>query len=113
MPAYVLVEIDVQDAAAFERYKALAPASIARYGGRYLVRGGAPTSLEGSWTGRRLAILEFANAGDAQAWWASPEYSEARALRQSCANTDMLLLEGFQPTGPRQVSGVASTDPST
>ena len=113
MPAYVLVEIDVQDAAAFERYKTLAPASIARYGGRYLVRGGAPTSLEGSWTGRRLAILEFANAEDARTWWASPEYAEARALRQSCANTDMLLLEGFQPTGPRQVSGVASTDPST
>jgi uncharacterized protein (DUF1330 family) len=113
MPAYVLVEIDVQDPAAFERYKTLAPPSIAHHGGRFLVRGGAPTPLEGSWTGRRLAIVEFANAEDARAWWASPEYAEARALRQSCAKTDMLLLEGFEPAGPPEVRRVASRPPPT
>jgi uncharacterized protein (DUF1330 family) len=41
MPAYFIVEIDVQDAAAFDQYRAQVPATIARYGGRYLVRGGS------------------------------------------------------------------------
>ena len=48
---------------------------------------------------RRLVILEFANADDARAWWASPEYAEAKALRQSCAETEMVLAEGVEPPG--------------
>lgn len=97
MPAYVLVDIGVKDFAMYERYKTLAPPSIARYGGRYIVRGGPTTQLEGDWAPRRLVILEFAGVEDARAWWASPEYAEAKALRQSCADTDMVLVEGFQP----------------
>ena len=48
MPAYVVVEISVNDAERYERYKQLAPPSIAAYGGRYLVRGGKTEALEGS-----------------------------------------------------------------
>jgi uncharacterized protein (DUF1330 family) len=99
MPAYVLVNIDVQDPETYERYKALAPPSIAQYGGRYIVRGGPTTQLEGDWAPRRLVILEFASAADARAWWASPEYAEAKALRQSCSETQMVLAEGFEPPG--------------
>lgn len=99
MPAYVVVNIEIRDPAAYERYKALAPPSIARYGGHYLARGGPTTRLEGGWMPRRLVILEFANADDARAWWASPEYAEAKALRQSCAETEMVLVEGVEPPG--------------
>lgn len=95
MRAYVIVEIDVRDAATYERYKVLAPPSIAVYGGRYIVRGGAITVLEGGWTPRRLVVLEFPTAERAAAWWASPEYAEAKALRQACAGTEMVLIEGL------------------
>ena len=95
MPAYIVVDITVEDAQTYERYRALAPPSIALYGGRYLVRGGATEALEGTWTPSRLVILEFPTAERAQAWWASPEYAEAKALRQTCARTDMLLVEGI------------------
>ena len=95
MTAYVIVEIDVRDADTYERYKVLAPPSIAAYGGRYIVRGGATTVLEGDWAPRRLAVLEFPTAERAATWWASPEYAEAKALRQACAGTDMILIEGM------------------
>ncbi|MFL5577162.1 MAG: DUF1330 domain-containing protein [Gemmatimonadaceae bacterium] len=99
MAAYVVVDITIHDASTYERYKSLAPASIAAYGGRYLARGGTSTTLEGAWRPARLVILEFASAAQAQAWWDSPEYAPAKALRQACASTEMVLLDGpaFDP----------------
>ncbi|MFL5344398.1 MAG: DUF1330 domain-containing protein [Hyalangium sp.] len=100
MPAYVVVEVEVHDAQTYERYKKLAPPAIAAYGGRYLVRGGATEVLEGSWKPPRFVVLEFPTAERARAWWSSPEYAEAKALRQSCAHTQMLLVEGLSaPVG--------------
>jgi uncharacterized protein (DUF1330 family) len=95
MPAYVVVEIAVHDAKTYERYKELAPPSIAAYGGRYLARGGATEALEGKWNPPRFVILEFASVERARAWWSSPEYAAAKALRQASAETRMLLVEGL------------------
>jgi uncharacterized protein (DUF1330 family) len=94
MPAYVLVQIDVRDPAAYERYKTLAGPAVTAHGGRYLVRGGHTEILEGSWQPPRLVILEFPDAAKARAWWSSAEYTEAKAIRQSCSATEMLLAEG-------------------
>ena len=94
MSAYIAVEVVIEDPIRYERYRQLAPPSIALYGGRYLVRGGAVTTLEGDWQPRRFVILEFPSAERARAWWDSPEYAEAKALRQSCARTDMILVDG-------------------
>jgi uncharacterized protein (DUF1330 family) len=99
MPAYVVVQIEVEDAERYEAYKRQAPPSIAAYEGRYLVRGGPSTLLEGDWQPSRLVILEFPDAARARAWWASPEYADAKALRQGCTRTQMLLIEGVAP-GP-------------
>jgi uncharacterized protein (DUF1330 family) len=99
MAAYIVVEIAIQDAETYERYKLLAPPSIAAYGGRYLVRGGAVEVLEGSWKPPRFVILEFPTVERARAWWSSPEYAPAKALRQASTQTDMLLVEGL--SGPQ------------
>jgi uncharacterized protein (DUF1330 family) len=98
MAAYVVVQIAIHDPATYERYKAMAPASIAAYGGRYIVRGGPSEVLEGSWQPPRLVVLEFPTVAQAQAWWASPEYAPAKAVRQGCASTEMLLIEGGGPS---------------
>ncbi len=95
--AYVVVEIDVQDAAAYERYKALAPAAIAAHGGRYLVRGGSTETLEGGWAPPRFVILEFPSAAAGRAWWGSREYASARAIRHASAHSRMVLAEGLEP----------------
>jgi uncharacterized protein (DUF1330 family) len=94
----VIVDIEITDPKSYERYKHLAPPSISQYGGRYLARGGATEPLEGSWQPKRLVILEFPTAERARAWWASPEYAEAKTLRHACARSEMLLVEGL-PTG--------------
>ena len=99
MAAYVVVQIAVEDPTAYEEYKALAPASIAAYGGRYVVRGGRSEVLEGSWQPSRLVVLEFPTADRARAWWGSAEYAPAKAIRQRCARTEMLLIEGHAATG--------------
>jgi len=94
MPAYIAVDITIDDPKTYDRYKLLAPPSIAKYEGRYLVRGGTTTTLEGDWSPSRFVILEFPTADKARQWWGSPEYAEAKALRQSCARTQMVLLDG-------------------
>ena len=94
MPAYVVVQIAIDDPATYERYKELAPPSIAAYGGRYVVRGGRTEVLEGTWQPPRLVILEFPTGTQARAWWSSPEYAPAKAMRQRCAQTEMLLIDG-------------------
>lgn len=95
MPAYVIVNIDVQDLIIYEEYKRLAPASIAQYGGKYLARGGATEVLEGDWTPKRFVILQFESVARAKEWLNSPEYSLARSLRQQSATTEMIVTEGL------------------
>ena len=95
MPAYVVVEISIEDAGVYERYKALAPASIARYGGRYIARGGHSEALEGEWDPCRVVILEFESVARAKQWLESPEYKEARSLRHASAHTQMIVVDGL------------------
>ena len=95
MSAYVVVEIEVLDEARYETYKQLVPPTLAAYGGRFLVRGGAVETLEGEWSPPRFVILEFPSVAQARAWWASAEYAEAKALRQATARTQMILVAGL------------------
>jgi uncharacterized protein (DUF1330 family) len=103
MPAYVVVDIEIHDPERYERYKGMAPPSIAQYGGRYLTRGGETNVLEGDWTPKRFVILEFPTIERARAWWGSPEYAEAKALRQACATTRMVVADGIPVGAPLPV----------
>jgi uncharacterized protein (DUF1330 family) len=94
MSAYVVVEVEILDAEKYERYKELVPASIARYGGRFIVRGGKVQNLEGTWSPQRFVVLEFPSSEKAVAWWNSEEYAAAKALRQASSQTQMILVEG-------------------
>ena len=94
MPAFVIVEIEVHDPEAYENYKSLVPASVEAYGGRFIARGGATESLEGDWAPERIVVLEFPSLERARQWWASPEYSDAKAIRMRAAQTRMIATEG-------------------
>jgi uncharacterized protein (DUF1330 family) len=95
MPAFVIVQVDIRDPVAYERYKALAPGSIAAHGGRYIARGGHSEALEGEWDPCRVVILEFESVDRAKTWLESPEYREARSLRHASATTQMIVVEGL------------------
>lgn len=95
MPAYVIVNVTVHNPARYEEYKRLATPTVAAYDGRYVVRGGPVDVREGGWTPSRLVILEFPTVERARAWWDSPEYAPAKAVRQSCADTQLVITEGL------------------
>ena len=95
MSAYIVVQVDVHDQAAYDEYRKLVPPTITAYGGRIVVRGGQTETLEGTWSPKRFVILEFDSVEQAKRWWASPEYAEAKALRQRAAKTEMLVVEGL------------------
>ena len=94
MTAFVIVDIKVHDPETYENYKSLVPASVEAYGGRFIARGGATESLEGDWAPERIVMLEFPSLERARRWWASPEYSEAKAIRMRTAHTRMIATEG-------------------
>ena len=66
MPAYIIVEIDIVDPVGYEEYKKLAGATVEKYGGKYIVRGGKTEVLEGDWKPKRIVVLEFESAAARQ-----------------------------------------------
>ena len=96
MSAYVVVTVDVHDPARYEEYRRMVPATIAAYGGRFIVRGGTLHEMEGKWPRPRLVIVQFPDVDAAKRWWASPEYAPARALRQSISTAELVIVEGFE-----------------
>ena len=96
MSAYIVVQVDIRDPERFAEYRTMVPASLEAYGGRFLARGGATQTLEGDWQPPRLVILEFDSVDQAKRWWDSEEYREARDLRQASADTQMVVIEGYE-----------------
>ncbi len=96
MPAYVVSDVTALDAEAFASYRALAAGSIAQYGGRYLVRGGAIEPLEGNWSPRAIVSVEFPDRERARAWYRSPEYAAALAVRDKALSRRLILVDGVE-----------------
>ena len=94
MPAYVIVETDVHDPEQYEQYKAAASGAIEAAGGRYLARGGELAVLEGEWRPARLVLLEFDDLDAARRWYDTPEYRDARRLREGAASLNMVAVAG-------------------
>jgi uncharacterized protein (DUF1330 family) len=94
MSAYVISEVDVKDAAGFESYRSIAAKAIARYGGRYLVRGGIANAAEGGPPPKSIIVVEFPSMEKLHEWYASPEYAEALKVRQTALDRRLIFVEG-------------------
>ena len=94
MAGYLIAEIEVHDPALFEEYRKQVPATIARYGGKYLVRGGATDTIEGGWAPARVVVLEFPSLEQARKWYHSAEYKPLLAMRLKAAKSKAILAEG-------------------
>ena len=99
MAAYLIADVDITDMAMFEEYRREVPATEARFGGRYLARGGATRVLEGDWEPHRLVIVEFPDMAALTAWYDSPEDERLKEIRFRCASTRIIALEGV-PAAP-------------
>jgi uncharacterized protein (DUF1330 family) len=94
MSAYVIVEVSIENHSEYEDYKKLTPAAVAAFNGKFVVRGGESTTLEGHWKPERIVILEFLTVQIANEWWNSELYSKAKEIRQRAAKTKMIIVEG-------------------
>jgi uncharacterized protein (DUF1330 family) len=90
---YVVAQVEVTDAAKFQEYAKAVPSIVASYGGKYLIRGGAITPLEGE-APKRLTVLAFDSVEKAKAFEDSPEYGKARPIRQASAKSTVFIAEG-------------------
>ena len=97
MSAYVISEVEVRDAAGFEAYRTIAARAIAQYGGRYLVRGGAASVVEGGPLPKTIIVVEFPTMERLREWYASPEYAEALKVRQTAIGRRLIFVEGVAP----------------
>ncbi len=94
MAAYLIVQVDVTDPDTFEEYRKQVPATLAAYGGEYIVRGGEIDVLEGEWPMPRLVVIRFESMEQARKWYRSPEYEGPHKLREASARANIVLVDG-------------------
>ncbi len=95
MKGYWIAQVDVTDPEAYRRYTERAPAAFARYGGRFLARGGRAEQLEGEGWATRRVVIEFDTYDQALACYRSAEYQEACGHRQTAARAEIFIVEGL------------------
>ena len=94
MPAYFVAEVEVTNPEGYEPYRALAGASIAQHGGRFLARGGKVELIEGGPEPKRVVITEFADREAALRWYNSPEYQAALPIRLANSHGRAFIVDG-------------------
>ncbi len=94
MPAYIIADVQVTDPAGYEPYRPLAAASIARFGGKFVVRGGKADLLEGTPQPERIVVIEFPDVETARRWYHSEEYQQALKIRQAASHGRLILVKG-------------------
>ena len=94
MKAYVIAAETTKDEAVFATYRKEVPATIAAFGGKFVVRGGPLTTLEGEWPHPRLVIIEFPSRAAAEGWYRSPEYQKIMPLRLNSTVGNLIIVDG-------------------
>jgi uncharacterized protein (DUF1330 family) len=94
MTAYVIADVQVTDAAAYEPYRPLAAASVAQFGGRFLAKGGSVELLAGEPQPERIVVIEFADPETPRSWYCSEEYQRALEIRQAASRGRFFPIEG-------------------
>lgn len=96
MSAYMVIRIEAKDPALLKDYQAATPAIIEKFNGRFIARGGEIMTFEGPVETRRIVLIEFPGLSDAEAFYRSPEYSEARKLRESVSTAEFIAVDGVK-----------------
>lgn len=94
-PAYIVARVDVQDWDAYSEYMKHTPRVVKQYGGRFIARGAAPTTLEGEKEESRMVIMKFTSMENAKAFYTSPEYQETKKIRKGGATAQFVAIDGY------------------
>ncbi len=105
---YWIARLDVTDAEVYKAYVSANAEAFAKYGAKFLTRGGPYTALEGQ-NRTRNVVLEFADEATALACYHSPEYQRAFEMRKNAAISDIVIMAGYDgPQPPEQPGELAS-----
>lgn len=96
MKVYLIVHIEVTNPELMEKYRKLVPKIIAKYQGKYLVRGGDSEILEGDYFKHRIVLLEFPSRQQANNFYNSEDYAPLKMLRIEAGNNSIVLVEGIE-----------------
>jgi uncharacterized protein (DUF1330 family) len=96
MPAYLIIRLAASEPALLKDYQAATPPIIAQYGGKFIARGGTVKTFEGPEESRRIVLIEFPSLSDAEAFYHSPEYTQARKLREDYATAEFIAVDGIE-----------------
>jgi len=95
MPAYVVVQAVITDWKGFSAYSKRVPEIVTQYGGEYLVLGGQSESLEGDWGEVKIVLHRWPDMEAARKFWESPEYEEAKKMREGTGDFRVMLVDGL------------------
>ena len=93
MSVYLISNVVVHDPEKFRNYQKPGHAAAVQYGGKFLAEGAAPESIEGDWSPKRMAIVEFESKDKAHQFYHSPEYQAARQHRLGAATFNIVLVD--------------------
>jgi uncharacterized protein (DUF1330 family) len=94
MKAYVIVQETIKDQAVFDAYRKDVMATLAEFGGQFIVRGGNLTIVEGDWPHQRTVIIEFPSRDAAEGWYKSPAYQRVLPLRLQSSVGNLVIVDG-------------------
>jgi uncharacterized protein (DUF1330 family) len=94
MPAYMIVEVETTDETLMTEYRKHTPGAVARFGGKFIVRGGKTKTLEGGWTPSRLVVLEFPDYEKAEAFYHGEHYKPILKMRLKAGKSKAILVDG-------------------
>ena len=94
MRAYVIVQVEVLDQRSYDAYRKDVLPTIEAFGGRFLVRGGNFTKMEGEWPYSRTVVIEFPSRADAEGWYRSPAYQKILPLRTQAGRCQFIAADG-------------------
>jgi uncharacterized protein (DUF1330 family) len=95
MTAYLIVDLDVHDWEGFQAYRNGVGTFVRKYGGEYIVRGGDYEVLEGGFQPHRLVMFAFPDRAAIKAMYDDPDYKELAKIRESCARSVAIAVDGI------------------
>jgi uncharacterized protein (DUF1330 family) len=91
---YWIAHITVNDMEAYQAYRNVVHGILSAHGGRFIIRGGAQSVVEGA-VRPRTVVIEFPSLQAAKTCYESPEYQAAKALRAKASDADLCIIEGW------------------
>jgi uncharacterized protein (DUF1330 family) len=94
MPAYIIADVEVKDPQGYPEYVRQVLATVEKFGGKFVARGGSCEVLEGKWKPNRVVIIQFPDMSSAKGWYTSAEYAPLIKLRQKYSEGSLIAVEG-------------------